>query len=131
MMTREEFIKDNLGKPWVNRGAEEGSHDCWSLVVAYFRDVKGIDLPSVSGFSDGSCDITGGYVEQVEHWREDDDGIVFMAFINGVPAHVGLRFGRHVLHAVGGPNGGQVCYHTVRLLKRWHSDVKFYTFKDQ
>lgn len=130
-MTDKEFIEANVGKPWVNRGSATGSHDCWSLVVAYFLDVRGIELPPVDGFADGSCSIGDGFLRQVEHWQADDAGVVFMAFLNGAPCHVGLRFGRHVLHAVGSPeSGGQVCYHPLRLVKRWYTDMQFFTFKE-
>lgn len=130
-MTDQEFIDANLGKPWVNRGALEGSHDCWSLVVAYFEQVRGITLPPVDGFADGSCAIGDGFLRQVRHWQQDEQGVVFMAFINGAPSHVGLRFGRHVLHAVGNPHGGgQVCYHPLRIVRKWHDDIRYYSFRD-
>ena len=50
-----EFCETVNGKPWVNRAEGPDAYDCWGLVLASFRDIDGIELPQVEGYTDKKC----------------------------------------------------------------------------
>ena len=125
-MKHHDFIRHAIGKPWVNRASGPDSYDCWGLVVAYYREVLGITIKE-----NLNEDIQSGYLKEIQsdHWNTDRDGIVFMCFKAGIPAHCGLIFGHEVLHAMGDKHQiGQVTIMPVRKIKRLFKGFKVYAY---
>lgn len=128
MMTDQQFIDWTLFKPYKRLATGPDYWDCWGLVVGYFKHVHGINLDMPA---DG--DIVSGFFREIDsgNWAETENGVVFMAFVGGRPAHCGLKFGDRVLHAsgTGGAGGvGQVTLHPMRFIKRHFEDVKLYAY---
>ncbi len=124
-MKHHDFIKDAIGKPWVNRESGPDSYDCWGLVVAYYREVLGITIKE-----NLDEDIQSGYLKEIQsdHWNADRDGIVFMCFKSGIPAHCGLIFGHEVLHAAGWEANGQTTLVPARRVQRLFKDMRIYAY---
>lgn len=130
-MTDLEFIESTVGKPWVNRSTGPDSFDCFGLVIAYYKDVKGITLPEIKGYSDGSTSIMDGFFEQSKSglWNKDKSGVLFMAFAGDIPAHCGLIINGSCLHALGDEaKGGQVYYHKLRTLQKIYTRLEFWEY---
>lgn len=121
-MTRDEFIQETIGKPWFDRADGPDSYDCWGLVVAYYREVLGREIPVYT-----KGDIAEGYKQEIEsgRWKEGE-GVVFMCFRAGIPTHCGLVFDGVVLHAAGWDGLGQVTKQPLRKIKRLFKDLKIY-----
>lgn len=131
-MTNQEFVSKWLGAPWVDRGVSVDGVDCWGLVVAYYKEVLGIELVHPSEY----MHIESGFNDQVNSglWKQVDKtdcGVVFTSFIGDVPTHVGICIDkRKVIHCQGSVDKhGAVAVHTIRSLKKCLGDnVKFYEY---
>jgi cell wall-associated NlpC family hydrolase len=132
-MTPEEFINLSVGKPWVDRATGPASYDCWGLVAAYFKEVRGYDVPHVPGYADGSVDVNTAFTRLMDcgHVAPDADGVLFMAFRNRVAKHTGVITNGGCLHALGDPgSGGQVYFHSMQFLRRVYGQVEAYRFNN-
>ena len=49
-MTAEQFVERAVCVPFLDKGRGYDGFDCWGLVVCYYRDVLGIELPSYDGY---------------------------------------------------------------------------------
>jgi len=105
-MTPEEFCNSANGKPWVNRGEDFTGMDCWGLVLLSFREIDGVELPSVAGYADKDC-ATADAAKQMDMSRftesQPRNGAIMAIFKNnGELMHVGRCLCGRVLHATRG-----------------------------
>ena len=125
-MTRQEFIDSVIGKPYKERTYGPDYYDCWGVVVAYYREVHGVDLEQ---YMSGTANEN--WLEEISkgEWQESDEGILFMSFsADGIAKHCGLKFGNQCLHAAGWDGLGQVTLVPMRKIKRLYKDVKVYKY---
>lgn len=135
-MTSEEFIRRAVGLPWVDRACSWSAMDCWGVVMMYFRYVYDEELPFVEGYSSGDKTIASGFSEQVASgkWEKVDsaagDCIVFTAYKDGVPCHVGVVVnGAYVLHSAGNEeHDGHVRCDRLDAFRRFHRDIELYRY---
>ncbi|WP_106478100.1 NlpC/P60 family protein [Phytohalomonas tamaricis] len=130
-MDKQTFIGRVVGAPWVNRAQGPDAYDCMGLVIAYYREVEGVEVAPIPAFEDRSLGIADGYFEQVagSYWQRDDQGVVFMAFQNDVPCHIGLVIDDRCVHAYGDEEkGGQVFNHPLRAIRRMYSRLEFWRY---
>lgn len=131
-MTKEEFIKYWIGKPWEDRAIGPYSVDCWGLIYLYYRDVLGIELSKPSDHQN----IETGFdsvVSTKSDWVETDNtelGLMFMAFEGDAPRHCGLVISKtDVIHSFGGQGiNGRVSINKIAALKHLYGKVKFYEY---
>lgn len=130
-MNAGQFIGENVGKPWQDRKTGPDSFDCWGLVLAYFEQVHGYNVPYVPGYSDGSVDVVAAF-EKLDRDGDlvpSDQGVVFMAFRGNRAQHIGVLAEGGCLHALGNTNsGGQVYFHSLPVLRRMYDKVSTYRF---
>ena len=126
----DEFITFMIDVPWVEGKATFSECDCWGLVVLYYRHVVGIelapthDLPITEGMT---AQLATGQWEEVE---QPVDGVVFMAYSNGQPAHCGVIIGNRVLHSAGGRNRDGYCrFDRLATLQRTYRDMRYFINK--
>lgn len=50
-MDIKEFVFRTSCSPWIDKGRQFGTWDCWGLVYQYFKMCKGIELPRMDGHS--------------------------------------------------------------------------------
>ena len=135
-MSKDEFIRLVVGKPWVDRACSFEAMDCWGVVVLYFRYVYGVEIPHVIGYETGETSIESGFAEQVtdKKWikveKPSGDGVAFMAFKNGVASHVGVVVdGLYILHSAGTERcSGQVRYDKLNVFNRTNPSIEFYRY---
>ena len=132
-MTDQQFIDAVTGKPWRDRATGPDAYDCWGIIIKYFEQVMGVNIPVVQGYASGETPITDGFFQQVESgkWQKSSSktGVVFMAFVGEVPVHCGLVIGDYCLHALGSlEQGGQVYYHKQRVISRMYERTEFWEY---
>lgn len=137
MMTNIDWIKAVVGKPWVDRADGPTQFDCWGLVIDSYRRIDGVELPSVTGYSEGEpIESIGAPVRDSLGWPEvakPADGCVFCVYLNnGDMVHVGRildihKAGLYALHAAGKDGKGQVAAEPIRqIIDRYSARIKFY-----
>lgn len=112
-MSPEEFFKSVIGKPWVNGADGPDAYDCWGLVRAYYREVRGVSLPVVDVDASRAVAVAHAFAghEALGDWEEIQFPIEGCALLMGQarrPHHVGLWLGNGVLHSA---EGIGVAYH--------------------
>ena len=126
-MSNEEFITSMVGVQWVFRKSSLDGADCWGVVVLYYRLVHGIELDDTHGM-----DMLSGMNAQLKtgQWEEIDspsDGVTFMAYKNGFPAHCGVVIGDKVLHSGGGENHKGACrIDRISAMQRMYRDMRYF-----
>lgn len=135
-MTRQNaFINSVNGKPWVNRGLSIDGMDCYGLVILFYRDVLGIELPIPDGYAENnemsqcwSSEISSGRWETVK--RPEKNGLVFTAYRGNTPMHVGIMIDRlRAIHSRGTvENGGKVEIHNISSLERYYGKITFHKY---
>lgn len=92
------------------RGEKDGGYDCWGLVYAYYNEILNIPVPSYDKEYVSSIDrkVVKLFIEESRKmWNKIkiEDAIVgdLIVFnIEGRPRHVGILFGRKMLHIMHG-----------------------------
>lgn len=130
-MTKQEFMRQAIGLPWIDRACDFEAMDCWGVVVMYFLHVKDIELPYVNGYNNKQTDIINGFHEQLsyEKWEacEPCESSVFMAYKHNQPVHVGVVISNsQAIHSAGTP--GQVRLDELSLLSRAFHKIEFYKY---
>ena len=105
-LTWDAFILRSVGVPFVEHGRGYEGFDCWGLVWIAYRDVLGIDLPSLSGSYDKVRDwkcIRELFLMVSGEWSlaaSPATGDVAAIYRHGRPIHFGLviQDGRRILH---------------------------------
>ena len=105
-LTWDTFIIRSVGVPFVEHGRDYDGFDCWGLVWRAYRDVLGIDLPSLSDSYDKIRDwecIRALFLMTRNEWRavsSPETGDVAAIYRRGRPIHYGLviQAGRRILH---------------------------------
>lgn len=128
-MKPEEFCNKSNGKPWENRAEGGGKYDCWGLVIASFRDIEGIELPSISGYSDKGCDVKDAVTsDDLKQFKEAQptDGAIMTVFDNkGKMLHVGRCLCGRVLHST---QAMGVRWETYQAINRRFKNVRYYKY---
>ena len=130
MMTPEDFCNNANGKPWVNRAEGPDSFDCWGLVLASFREIDGIELPSIPGYADKKCS-TEQAAKQVNMSRFNEcqprNGAIMAIFKNnGDLEHVGRCLCGRVLHATSGMG---VRWESYQAINRRNNNIRYYKYE--
>ncbi len=132
-MTQNEFIKKMMGVHWVNRASSFDAVDCWGLVLLYYKEVLGIQLPVVDGFT-SKQDFTECYEKGKDAWQEVDrpimNGIAFTSYKGDQPTHVGVCIGHgKALHCRGSENNpGSVEIHSLRAIEHLYGKITYHEF---
>ena len=106
-MTDGQFTERAVCVPFAEHGRSYLGFDCWGLVVCYYRDVLGIELPSY-GLYDSVKDhraIANNFREAIStrKWLNveiPEDGHVAVIYRRGLPLHAGVAIcrGSRILH---------------------------------
>ncbi len=133
-MGKLEFISMMIGKPWLNRAVSFESVDCWGLVIMYYRNVFGVELPTVDGYSQKN-DIAECWANEASksHWKQvqspTKDGVVFTCYEGAKPTHVGITIGDgKVLHTNGANRVGGVQINSIKAIERLHGKMTYHKF---
>lgn len=128
MMTKEQFITAMIDVPWVEGKSGFRECDCWGVVAMYHYHVLGICLEDTH-----QMDIEAGMAAQLDtgDWTEfsepHGEGVVFMAYRDGHPAHCGVIIGDRVLHSAGGRNHDGYCrFDRLEVLRRTYKDMRYF-----
>ena len=105
-MTWEAFILRSVGVPFVEHGRGYDGFDCWGLVWRAYRDVLGVELPSLSESYDKVRDwkcLSELFLMSRNEWAKvafPSTGDVAAIYRCGIPIHFGLviQDGRRILH---------------------------------
>ncbi len=106
MINLEEFAKKARAVPFLEFGRDYDGWDCWGIPIVGFRDILGIDLPSMSGQYSSTKRMkeleslidanAPAQWHRVEKPRALDCAIVK---IHGIACHVGLMIDkRNMIH---------------------------------
>lgn len=127
MLTPTEFINKYIGTPWLNRGESTAGIDCWGLVLASYREIEGIELPSISGYNDESkpteLAVTNDDLKQFRQAQASNGSIMCVFNNKGQMTHVGRCLEGRVLHAA---TGLGVRFTTYAALNRIHRNIRYY-----
>ena len=128
-MTPEDFCNKANGKPWVNRAEGNGAYDCWGLVIASFREIEGLELPSVAGYADKDC-ATSDAAKNIDMSRfiesQPRNGAIMAIFDNrGNLEHVGRCLCGRVLHAT---EALGVRWDSYRAINQRNKNVRFFKY---
>jgi len=130
---QQDFIKNIIGKPWVNRASSFDAADCWGLVVLYYKHVLDVNIPTVQGFVENE-QFERCYAKNLHLWQEVKSpvvaGLVFTCYKGGIPLHVGICIGNgKALHSRGTKdNHGKVEIHSLRAIKSIYGKMTFHKF---
>ena len=126
-MIAEDYVNDNVGKPWVNRAEGPDTFDCWGVVIDSFRKIDGIELPQINGYNDTECktDIAAQEALNTKTYVkcEAQDGAIMTAFFNDKLVHVGRCLCGGVLHST---DGIGVRFDKYRLISKINQRVEYY-----
>ena len=137
MMTTEDFTVKIMECPWVEGQASFSGADCWGVVVLYYRHVHGIELENdhheahIGHIETGIAEqlATGDWVET---FSPDEDGVVFMAYVDDSPRHCGVISNGRVLHSSGGRER-KLAYcrrDRIEVLQRTFRDMRFFIHRE-
>jgi hypothetical protein len=128
-MMAKDFINKTIGKPWVNRACGPESYDCWGLVIASFKEIDGITLPTINLYDDELAETSEAGSEGIKNYNTEistgvHGDIMLMFDADGNFQHVGRVFYGSVLHAWGNGSGRteQVKFDRISLLKRLYKN---------
>lgn len=126
-MTPREFATRAVGIPWRRDAASWQSTNCYGLIVLYFRDVLGVELPMFE-----ELELAPGFAV-ARGWSECDPlpgATCWMAWRDGAPLHCGvLLSSTEVIHSDGHEtHAGSVRVTSLRLMQRIHNDIRFYRY---
>ncbi|WP_392565802.1 NlpC/P60 family protein [Utexia brackfieldae] len=132
-MSIDEFISKTIGIKWVDRACSWDAMDCWGLVIMYYKHVLDVLLPDVVGYQNYQTDIQRGTQGQINSgkWIQIDEPVnhcVFVGYLNGEPSHVGVCVDRHVIHANGSHQGGQVQYNRLDAISKCYQNLEFFKY---
>lgn len=126
-----EWVNSWVGTPWQVNGRDRSGIDCWGLVLAVFREQRGVELPdwTVSPQRDHYGDLAhsaetiteaarvaaaDGRAQKIE---EPEDFAIVVVHRRALANHVGVVVaGGHVLHCAEG-TGGTVCEPIARFMR--------------
>lgn len=134
-MTQNEFVLSAQGKPWVNRASSFDGMDCYGLVMLYYKEVLGIDLPEPEGYSELD-DISLCWEKETSsgRWEPSDrptrNAIVFTAYRGNTPLHVGVMLDhKRAIHCRGDCSiKGKVEIHSIRAIESIYGKVSFHRY---
>jgi len=129
-MTVTEFINAMAGVPWVERKASFTESDCWGVVVLFMRHVHSIELVDTV-----EMPINDAMSVQLDAggWHEckEEDAVVFMAYVHGLPKHCGIVVNGLAVHSGGGRDRAGFCrVDRLAVLQAEYRDIKYFKHKD-
>lgn len=100
-MTPEAFFFSVLGKPWESGAAGPDAYDCWGLVRAYWKEVRGEELPDYDVDALNPYEVRREFAGHRDGWREVQpaEGVAVLMGKSERPSHVGILLGQGVLHS--------------------------------
>ena len=102
-MTGDEFVAAWQGVPFAWDGRDFAGIDCWGLVVRFYADVLGLDLPDWQRGAHGRSWISQTFAREAKsHFLQlanPRDGCIALAFKAHAPHHAGIVWRGSVLHA--------------------------------
>lgn len=130
-MTQNEFIKKAVGIPWVRWRSDWEGCDCYGLVVLFYREVMGVDLPDVpqTEFADGLPEVLPRFNQLTEPFN---GACGFMSFKDGFPTHCGIYLGDGMmLHSHGSESQrGSVRLCKLSMMTKIFGEIRFYGLAD-
>lgn len=104
-------VSSYIGIPYLSKGRSREGCDCWGLVRLFYREQKGVDLPSYSESYTDSAEIdetklavSAGRVNWLKVETPLPGDVVLMK-LRGEPVHVGVYVGvGMMLHVRSGVN---------------------------
>ena len=108
-MNANDWVNDRIGTPWVLGGRDYSAFDCWGLVLLFYRDVLGKQLPDWESAGKSKTWILEQFAEARDQiWQKSDtpkNGDIIAVFsASGTPFHVGLLWNGRMLHSQKGVN---------------------------
>lgn len=109
----ESWAAERVGTPFVEKGRTRAGYDCAGFLLAAYREVFGLELPTFTERYAGIQDRQGiarAIDEQRDLWRgvpagHERPGDAILLRVYGLPIHVGLVLGRrrfaHVMEGLG------------------------------
>lgn len=125
-----EYLDSVIGKPWVDRARGPDAFDCMGIFIDFHEKIYN-RIIYIPGYATGEVDVAQGFKQQTEEGifipvDEPADGILFTAFVDNTPTHLGLVIGNMCLHALGNEkHGGQVRYQRLMVLKRYYDRFEY------
>ena len=98
----ESWAAERVGTPFVEKGRTRAGYDCAGFLLAAYREVFGLELPTFTERYAGIQDRQGiarAIDEQRDLWRgvpagHERPGDAILLRVYGLPIHVGLVLGR-------------------------------------
>jgi cell wall-associated NlpC family hydrolase len=108
-MNANDWVNDRIGTPWVSGGRDYSAFDCYGLVILFYRDVLGIQLPDWEVTGKSKTWILKQFVDAHSTvWKKSETpangDIVGVFSPDGVPFHVGLLWNGKMFHSQKGVN---------------------------
>ena len=126
MIHKYDFINKVLGARWVNRKANFSECDCYGLVILYYKEVLGIEVPCF-GYHELE-EFMLCYNISKEKWckiDEPQDGCLFVAFTASNPTHAGIVIDNKALHS---REGAGVRIDSLDAILRLYNKVEYYKY---
>lgn len=126
-MTGEEFINKYVGTPHVYDGRDASGMDCWGLVLAWYKEVLGVDLPDWRRADHSRAWVARLMTREVEvhaDWVDEptDHAIMFVERVK-LSHHTGVYYRGGVFHAI--ENGAAVWRRFDKLQLEVGGNIRF------
>lgn len=102
MIAPQSFINRHVGTKYLVGGSGPEGMDCYGLVFAWFRDVKGIILPMWAWDGTprmGARMMVEARKKQFREIEQPEDGCIVAVINTKLPHHVGIYYKGSVIHS--------------------------------
>lgn len=118
-MSPDDFFRSVIGHPWASGAEGPEAFDCWGLVRAFYREVRGVTLAVVDVDATRAISVAHAFTghEALGAWEKIEhpaDGSAVLMARGRTPNHVGLWLGGGILHSM---QGAGVIYTTPLMLR--------------
>lgn len=104
-MSPDDFFRAVIGCRWESGADGPTAFDCWGLVRAFYRDVRGVALPVVDVDATRAISVAHAFTghEALGAWEKIEQPVEGAAVLMGrgrTPNHVGIWLGCGIIHSL-------------------------------
>lgn len=128
-MNETDYINSVVGLPYEEGANGDGSFDCWGLIPHSFKHIENIEIPKATDRI--NCNLHESAKTDLKNWIEcgERESQVFFCYKNGIMVHCGrVLLLNKALHAAGNITNGQVMVWSIRKLKLFYKEVRFFKY---